>query len=245
MTLDFNKISQNKRYGYARVSSREQAENSSLDAQKAELMKLGVPEENIYLEIGSATDAIENRPIFFKLINQILKEGDLLAVTKLDRCSRNTLSFLQLKNQLAEKGVAFWVLDLPQEYLENSPSSQLISTALAAIATFENERRKERQRQEIQAAKKNGKYLGRITVIDKKLISQVQDLKETKGLSITEISKITGRGRTTIYKVLKEELNYISYNRLVKNVNQEAVKEIKYRNGVYNTVRNILLYCNF
>ena len=58
MTLDFNKISHNNRYGYARVSSREQAKNSSLDAQKAELIKLGVPEENIYLEIGSATDTI-------------------------------------------------------------------------------------------------------------------------------------------------------------------------------------------
>ena len=136
MKLDFNKISQNKRYGYARVSSREQAENSSLESQKAELMKLGVLEENIYLEIGSATDAIENRPIFFELINQILKEGDLLIVTKLDRCSRNTLSFLQLKNQLAEKGVAFWVLDLLIDYLENFPSSELISTALVAIAEF-------------------------------------------------------------------------------------------------------------
>ena len=58
-------------------------------------------------------------------------------------------------------------------------------------------------------------------MIDKKLIAQVQDLKENKNLSITEISKITGRGRTTIYKVLKEHLNYIPYNRLVKNVNQE------------------------
>ena len=58
-------------------------------------------------------------------------------------------------------------------------------------------------------------------MIDKKLISQVQDLKENKNLSITEIAKVTGRGRTTIYKVLKEELNYIPYNRLVKNVNQE------------------------
>ena len=56
--------------------------------------------------------------------------------------------------------------------------NQLISTNLAAIATFENERRKDRQRQGIQIAKKNGKYFGRKTVIDKKLISQVQDLKE-------------------------------------------------------------------
>ena len=79
MTTHFEKISQNNRYGYARVSSREQAENSSLQSQKAELMKLGVLEENIYLEIGSATDVIENRPVLFKLINQILKEGDLLA----------------------------------------------------------------------------------------------------------------------------------------------------------------------
>ena len=77
----------------------------------------------------------------------------------------------------------------------------------------------------IEAAKKKGKYLGRRSVIDKKLISQVQDLKENRNLSITEIAKVTGRGRTTIYKVLKEELNYIPYNRLVKNVNQETANE--------------------
>jgi len=149
MTTHFEKISKNNRCGYGRVSSKEQAGNSSLESQKAELIKLGVPEENIYLEIGPATDVIENRPIFLKLINQILKEGDLLAVTKLDRCYRNTLSFLQLKNQLAEKGVAFWILDLPRDYLEHSPSSQFISTALAAIPEFETARRKERQKQGI------------------------------------------------------------------------------------------------
>ena len=54
-------------------------------------------------------------------------------------------------------------------------------------------------------------------MIDKKLISQVQDLKENKNLSITEISEITRQARNTIYNVLKNELNYIFYNRLVKN----------------------------
>lgn len=115
-----------------------------MESQKDELIKLGVLEENIYLEIGSANHAIENRPIFFKLINKILKEGDLLIITKLDRCSRNTLSFLQLKNQFVEKGVAFWILDLPRDYIKNFPSSQLIFTALAAIAEFKTTRRKER-----------------------------------------------------------------------------------------------------
>jgi len=49
-------------------------------------------------------------------------------------------------------------------------------------------------------------------------------LEAQKDEFLTEIAKLTGRGRTTIYKVLKEELNYIPYNRLVKNVNQEANK---------------------
>ena len=110
------------------------------------------------------------------------------------------LEFLKLQERLYKKGVTFISLDLP--YSNDMAVNQLIATNLAAIATFENERRKERQRQGIQAAKKNGKYLGRKTVIDKKLIDQVQYLKETKNLSITEITKITGRARTTIYKVL-------------------------------------------
>jgi predicted DNA-binding transcriptional regulator AlpA len=54
------------------------------------------------------------------------------------------------------------------------------------------------------------------------LIAEVQDLKENKKLSITQIAKITGRGRNTIYKILKEELNYIPYNRLVKNKSEQT-----------------------
>ena len=58
----FEDIPRSCRYGYARVSSKSQEENSSLEAQKAELIKLGVPEENIYLEVGSATDVIQCNP---------------------------------------------------------------------------------------------------------------------------------------------------------------------------------------
>jgi len=221
----FNEIPKNCRYGYARVSSKSQEDNSSLEAQKEEFIQQGVPKKNIRFEVGSAADPLKERPVFQKLIEEELQENDLLLVTKIDRCSRNTLEFLKLQEKLFKKKVTFISLDLP--YSNDIAVNKLIATNLAAIATFENERRKERQRQGIQAAKKNGKYLGRKTVIDKKLISQVQYLKETKNLSITEITKITGRARTTIYKVLKNELNYIPYNRLVKNVNQEASYESK------------------
>lgn len=196
------------------MSSKSQEDNSSLEFQKQEFLRLGVPKENIRVEVGSAADSIQDRPIFYHLIENELKENDLLLVTKIDRCSRNTFEFLKLQKKLFEKSVTFIALELP--FSNDMAVNQLIATNLAAIATFENERRKERQRQGIQAAKKNGKYLGRRTVIDKKLIDQVKYLKETKHFSITQVAKITGRARSTIYKILKEELNYIPYNRLVK-----------------------------
>jgi DNA invertase Pin-like site-specific DNA recombinase len=218
----FEEIPKNCRYGYGRVSSKSQESNSSLKVQEKEFLKLGVPKENIRLEIGSAADPIRERPVFQKLIEEELQENDLLLVTKIDRCSRNTLEFLKLQEKLFQKSVTFIALDLP--YSNDIAVNKLIATTLAAIATFENERRKERQREGIAAAKKVGKYAGRKTVITKKLIAEVQDLKEKKNLSITQIAKITGKGRNTIYKILKEELKYVPYNRLVK---QEQTHESK------------------
>lgn len=206
-------ISPSRKFGYIRVSSESQSFNSSLQSQKDQLIKEGIPEENIFEEIGSATDSIENRTVFLKLIEKILQEDDLLMVTKLDRCSRDTLSFLNLQEKLFKKSIHFISLDLP--YSNDIAVNKLIATNLAAIATFETERRKERQREGIKAAQAAGKYLGRKTVITKKLIAEVKDLKENKNLSVTKIARLTRKSRATIYKVLKNELGYIS-NRLVK-----------------------------
>lgn len=165
----FQEIPKNCRYGYARVSSKSQEDNSSLEAQKQEFIRQGVPKKNIRVEVGSATDPIKERLVFQKLIDQELKENDLLLVTKIDRCSRNTLEFLKLQEKLFNKSVTFISLDLP--YSSDMAVNQLISTNLAAIATFENERRKERQRIGIEAAKKAGKYPGRKTVITERVSS--------------------------------------------------------------------------
>ena len=103
----FEEIPKNCRYAYARVSSKSQEDNSSLESQKQELLKQGVPEKNIRVEVGSAADPIRERPVFQKLINQKLKDNDLLMVTKIDRCSRNTLEFLKLQDILFKKNITF------------------------------------------------------------------------------------------------------------------------------------------
>jgi DNA invertase Pin-like site-specific DNA recombinase len=56
-------IPKNCRYGYVRVSSKSQEENSSLESQKKELLRHGVPQKNIRLEIRSAADPIRERPV--------------------------------------------------------------------------------------------------------------------------------------------------------------------------------------
>ena len=203
----------NNKYGYVRVSSKTQESNSSIESQKQQLIQNGIEEENIFVEIGSGSNEIKNRSVFQKLINQKLKENDLLMVTKIDRCSRNTLEFLKLQDILFKKNITFVALDLPTSV--DLATNKLMATTLSAMAEFENNRRKERQKQGIRAAQKKGKYQGRKTVINKALIQKVKHLKETKNLSVTDISKLTGVSSPTIYKVLKEHLGYVS-NRLVK-----------------------------
>ena len=203
----------NNKYGYVRISSKSQESNSSIESQKQQLIQNGIEEENIFVEVGSGANEIKNRSVFQKLINQKLKENDLLMVTKIDRCTRNTLEFLKLQDILFKKNITFVALDLPTSV--DLATNKLMATTLSAMAEFENNRRKERQKQGIRAAQKKGKYQGRKTVINKTLIQKVKHLKESKNLSVTDISKLTGVSCPTIYKVLKEHLGYLS-NRLVK-----------------------------
>jgi DNA invertase Pin-like site-specific DNA recombinase len=203
----------NIKYGYVRVSSKSQESNSSIEFQKQQLIQNGIQAENIRVEVGSAANEIKNRPVFQKLMEEELQANDLLMVTKIDRCSRNTLEFLKLQDILFKKNITFVALDLPNSI--DLATNKLIATTLSGIAEFENTRRKDRQKQGIRAAQNQGKYKGRKTVINKTLIHKVKDLKENSNLSVTEIARLIGISRPTIYKVLKNELGYVS-NRLVK-----------------------------
>ena len=203
----------NKKYGYVRVSSKSQEDNSSIQSQKQRLIENGIPEENIFIEVGSAANEIKNRSVFQKLLKQNLQENDLLMVTKIDRCSRNTLEFLKLQDILFKRNITFVALDLPTSV--DLATNKLVATTLSGIAEFENNRRKERQKEGIRAAQRAGKYQGRKSVITPTFVQKVKNLKENKQLSVTQIARLIGVSRPTIYKVLKEHLGYVS-NRLVK-----------------------------
>jgi DNA invertase Pin-like site-specific DNA recombinase len=109
-----NTINRNcKKYGYARVSSKSQEANSSLESQQQELIENGILESNIIIEVGSVLNEIKNRLEFQNLIQTVLKEGDTLVVSKIDRCARNTLEFLKLQEILFKRKIQFISLNLP------------------------------------------------------------------------------------------------------------------------------------
>ena len=117
-------------------------------------------------------------------------------------CRLSTIEEELQENDLLLLHLTFIALDLP--YSNDMAVNKLIATNLL-LKMREEKNGSDRVQQA-------GKYAGRKTLIT----AEVQDLKETKNLSSTQIAKVTGRGRNTIYKILKQELNYIPYNRLVK-----------------------------
>ena len=93
----------NNKYGYVRG----QESDYSIEFQKQQLIKNGIEEKNIFVEIESGTKEIRNLSTFQKLINQKLKKNDLLMVNKINICSRNTLEFLKLQDILFKKNITF------------------------------------------------------------------------------------------------------------------------------------------
>jgi DNA invertase Pin-like site-specific DNA recombinase len=120
--------------GYARVSTRGQDLKPQLDALKA------AGATAIYREKVSGARA--NRPQLAKLMG-VLKAGDVVTVTKLDRLGRSTRELLELIDAIGKAGAAFRSLGDP---LFDTTSSQgrLLSTLLAAIADFERDLIRER-----------------------------------------------------------------------------------------------------
>ena len=199
----------NRKYGYVRA----QELNFSIEFQKQQLIQNGIAEKNIFVEVESGINEIKNRSTLQRLINKKLKKYDLLMVSGINVCSLNTLEFLKLQDILFKKNITLVTLDIPVSL--DLTKNRVMALTLSTIAKLESKRRKERQKQGILSAKKKGNYKGRKTVINETLIRKVKYFKEVKELSVIDISKLTGISCPTIYKILKQNLEYKS-NRLIK-----------------------------
>ena len=154
---------ENRIYGYARVSTREQNEDRQIEA----LTRFGVPESNIIIDKASGKDT--EREGYQYLKRQILRSGDTLVIKELDRLSRSKADVKRELEFFKEMGVRVKILDLPTT-LTDFPEEQLwvqeminsiLIEVLGSIAEAERLKIRIRQREGIDAAKRRNVRFGR------------------------------------------------------------------------------------
>ncbi|OHT20691.1 recombinase family protein [Edaphosphingomonas haloaromaticamans] len=173
--------------GYARVSSSSQ----SLEVQHEQLEAAGC--EKIFAEKRSGR-TVEGRDALADALD-FVREGDVLAVTRLDRLARSVVDLHRLIERLNAKGCGFRVLQ--QSGIDTTTSTgKLTLSILGAVAEFEADIRRDRQRDGIERAKARGVYRGRKPSIDTARIETLM----AAGMAPAAIAREMGVGRASVYR---------------------------------------------
>jgi DNA invertase Pin-like site-specific DNA recombinase len=179
--------------GYARTSTVDQ--QAGFEAQLVELNTYGC--ERTYQEQVSA---VATRTQLAAAID-MLREGDKLVVTKLDRLARSVAHMGDLLEQIEAKGAGLVILSMGNERVDTSTATgKLILNMMVSVAQFEREMMKERQVEGIRRAQAEGKYKGRIP----KAMQQADKVKAlvAAGVDRVKIQEQLGMSKASYYRCL-------------------------------------------
>jgi len=180
--------------GYARVSSHDQ----NLELQRDALEKAGC--DLIYED--KASGARIERPEWTKA-REKLRAGDTLVVWRLDRLGRSLKHLIQTIEDLGDEGIGFRSL---QENLDTTTSGgKLVFHIFGALAEFERELIRERTMAGLAAARARGRKGGRPRKLTDKQIAMARQLLQDPKQQVTEVAKMLGVARSTLYVALRSE----------------------------------------
>lgn len=193
-------------FGYARVSSIGQ----NLDRQILALKEY-VPKDNIIIDKQSGKNL--DRPGYQALKSQLgLRAGDKLYITSLDRLSRNKNDIKEELKWFSEHDIRLMILDLPTSMIE-VPEGQswiidminnILIEVLASMAEQERLTIKKRQREGIDAAKKNGKHLGRPRLVVPDNFPEVYTAWQERKITAKEAIRILEISASSFYRLVKK-----------------------------------------
>ncbi len=207
-----------KTYYYARVSSTSQNLARQIEAFK----KDGADEHDIITEKKSGRDM--ERQGYQMLKQQMLRTGDTLVITSLDRLGRNKTAIKEELRYFMEHDIRVRVLDLPtsnfklqegQKWVMDMVNNILIEV-LASQAEQERISIRQRQAEGIAIAKAEGKFKGRQPVkVDKIKFEELYRRYMSRKITKTKMAQELDISRPTLDKII------------IKFKNQEALTDIK------------------
>lgn len=204
-----------KRYGYHRTSTREQHLDRGITEITAYCEQNQLELERIFTD--QQTGKNFNRPRYQVLKEDVLRSGDELIITEVDRLGRNKRDTLKELQYFRDHNIRVKILELPTTLmdiskLDNTMAQMLMETVnnmlielYAAMAQAEIEKKEKRQREGIEAKKARGDWddYGRPSAID------IEDFKiqyqRVIGGQIrpTELMKQLGISKSTYYRYVE------------------------------------------
>lgn len=193
-----------KKYGYIRVSAKDQNEERQLIAMK----ELDVNLDRIFMDKQSGKDF--QRPQYKKMVRE-LKKKDLLYIKSIDRLGRNYSEILEQWRILTkERGIDIVVLEMP--LLDTRRGKDLMGTFLSDIVlqvlsfVAENERSniKQRQAEGIAAAKARGIQFGRPKIEMPDNFMQLVSQWENKKIRLSYVLEVCQISKATFYRRLNQ-----------------------------------------
>jgi DNA invertase Pin-like site-specific DNA recombinase len=193
-----------KKFGYVRVSSKDQNEGRQL----ASMREQGIEERDIFLDKQSGKDFNREK---YQALKQCLREGDVLYIHTLDRFGRNKDEILNEWQEITKSIKAdIIVLDMPlldtTKYKDSMGSfiSDLVLQILSWMAQEERERIRKRQREGIDVALKKGIQFGRPKAEPTDNFYQAYGKWKAGEITATAAIEEAGVKRTTFYKLVKQ-----------------------------------------
>jgi DNA invertase Pin-like site-specific DNA recombinase len=180
------------RVGVARVSTRDQHPEAQQDALRA----AGC--QKVFTD--KAGGKLARRPELDKAL-LVLREGDQLVVTKLDRLGRSLDHLIQLSKQLQAQGVALVVLD--QGIDTSTAVGRMFFQILGAIAEFEHALMSERTMDGLEAARVRGRTGGQKPKLGARQVQLAREMYDSGDYTVQQIAQEFGVTRPTIYRHLE------------------------------------------
>lgn len=193
------------RYGYIRVSSKEQ----NIDRQVEAFAEYEIDQQNLYIDMQSGKDF--SRPAYQKLLQQ-LEQGDLLIVKSIDRLGRNYSEILEQWRIITKEIRAdILIIDMPLldtrakgKDLTGTFIADLVLQILAYVAETERAFIRQRQAEGIACAKAKGIRFGRAPVQRPEEFEDLKALWEKKEISAREAGRRLSVTHRTFLKWVRE-----------------------------------------